>query len=81
MSYPAKINLDFNIDVGISGLSLALMSIFGDGRSVTDLLIGGNVTEWGQPNLLPPITNNGNSFPSILNGAGLWGEEAELEWR
>ena len=43
--YPPT-RVDYTVEVRISGLSLLLLSIFGDGRSMHDLLIGEG-GEWG----------------------------------
>lgn len=80
MSYRHSMNVDYSVNVNISGLGLVLLAAFGGGRSVHDVLFGGSGL-WLPPAQHDPwIEEERSPFGTLLDGAVKVGEEVEIDW-
>ena len=79
MSYRQSMNVDYSVNVNISGLSLVLLAAFGGG-SVQDVLFGRSGL-WLPPAQHDPlIEEEGSPFGTLLDGAVKLGDEVEVDW-
>ena len=74
------IRVDYVVNVNVGGFSLVLLSMFGDGRSINDLLIGSG--EWAPlPQIEAFSRQEAGPFGNLFGGVE-WGEPVEVgEWR
>ena len=79
MSQGARV--DYVVTVNVSGFSLVMLSMFGDGRSINDLLVGSG--EWAPAPQISAWSSQESSSPfGGLFGGVEWGERVEeAEWR
>jgi hypothetical protein len=75
-----RASVSYSVQVNIGGLGLALFAVFGGGRSVHDVLVGGS--EWGPMAQLEPwLEHESSPFSGLLGGGTPWGTEVEsINW-
>ena len=80
MSYRQSMNVNYSVNVNISGLSLVFLAAFGGGRSVQDVLFGRSGS-WLPPAQQDPwLEEEGSPFGTLLDGAVKLGNEVEVDW-
>ena len=80
MSYRRNVSVSYDVQGSLGGLGLVLVAVFGGGRSVHDILVGGGA-DWGPPARFEPLLEDRRSpFGTLLDGAVKLGEEVEIDW-